>query len=62
MKCPECSKSNPASAKFCGSCGHKLEAAQKSGTSSGTSWDSVFKWIGIGVVGLFFLGILSGGF
>ncbi len=59
MKCPECGKSNPASAKFCGGCGHQLEAAQASG-GGGSSWDNVFKWIGIGFVGLFVLGLLTG--
>ena len=27
MECPSCQTSNPAGQKFCGSCGHKLEAA-----------------------------------
>ena len=60
MKCPECGKANPASAKFCGGCGHQLEAAQKTEASSGGSWDSIFKWIGIGFVGLVVLGLISG--
>lgn len=60
MKCPECGKGNPASAKFCGSCGEQLEAAQSSGGSSAGTWDSIFKWIGIGFVGLVVLGLLGG--
>jgi hypothetical protein len=34
-----------------------VKQAQASG---GSPWDSVFKWIGICVVGLFVLGLLAG--
>ena len=60
MNCPDCGASNPAGAKFCGSCGNQLQAppaASDAGKKS--SWDNVFKWIGIVVVGLFVLGMLS---
>ena len=56
MKCPDCGAANPAGAKFCGDCGHQIQAPKAEG---GSSWDSVFKWIGIAVVGLFVLGLLS---
>jgi len=69
MICPDCGATNPAGAHFCGDCGHRIEAAppppQKPvGTvpvgTGGVTWDAVFKWIGIGVVGLFVLGLLAG--
>ena len=68
MRCPDCGGSNPAHAKFCGDCGHRIGAeeprAEPNGQPpvavGGSGWDSVFKWIGIGVVGLFVLGLLSG--
>jgi hypothetical protein len=63
MKCPECQADNPSAAKFCGSCGHGLVVKETPGgkaSSGGTAWDSVFKWIGICVVGLFVLGLLAG--
>jgi hypothetical protein len=62
MKCPECNADNPATAKFCGSCGSRIEAAEQGGgaTTDKSTWDNVFKWIGIVVVGLFILGLLSG--
>ena len=59
MKCPQCQADNPSAAKFCGSCGHSL-AVKQATASGGTAWDSIFKWIGIGVVGLFVLGLLAG--
>ncbi len=59
MKCPECQADNPAAAKFCGACGHGL-AVETPAASGGGTWDNVFKWIGIGVVGLFVLGLLAG--
>jgi hypothetical protein len=58
MKCPECQADNPSAAKFCGSCGHGL-AVKQAAASGGTAWDSIFKWIGICVVGLFVLGLLA---
>ncbi|MGF1629752.1 MAG: zinc-ribbon domain-containing protein [Kiloniellaceae bacterium] len=60
MKCPDCGSKNPADAKFCGDCGRKIESAGKGGGSGGASWENVFKWIGIVVVGLFVLGLLAG--
>ncbi|MEQ8354791.1 MAG: zinc ribbon domain-containing protein [Kiloniellaceae bacterium] len=56
MKCPDCGAANPAKAQFCGGCGKKFEAA----SGGASTWESVFKWIGIAVVGLFVLGIVSG--
>lgn len=68
MRCPDCGGSNPAHAKFCGDCGHRIgadeprdePAAQPPVAGGGSGWDAVFKWIGIGVVGLFVLGLLAG--
>lgn len=68
MNCPDCGAANPADARFCGDCGHQIEAAARPPKrkppppqpSQPFSWDSVFKWIGIGVVGLFVLGLLAG--
>ena len=64
MECSKCGAANPANAKFCGDCGHVMASARntapEAGKSGGTSWDSVFKWIGICVVGLFVLGLLAG--
>jgi hypothetical protein len=55
MKCPHCSAKNPDGAIFCGDCGKTLVAA----TPSGTSLEDIFKWIGLGVVGLIILGMLQ---
>ena len=72
MRCPDCGGSNPAYAKFCGDCGHRIGAheprdepaaqlpQQPLVATSGFGWDAVFKWIGVGVVGLFVLGLLAG--
>jgi len=68
MNCPDCGARNPADAKFCGDCGHRIEAdeparkppAQPPVATTGVGWDAIFKWIGIGVVGLFVLGLLAG--
>jgi hypothetical protein len=68
MRCPDCGAANPTAAKFCGDCGHRVGAddppaqpvTQPSFAAGGTAWDGVFKWIGIGVVGLFVLGLLAG--
>ncbi len=57
MKCSSCGASNPADAKFCGGCGQELEAAQGNGKST---WENVFKWIGIVVVGFVVLVFLAG--
>lgn len=59
MNCPDCEASNPEGAKFCGSCGNQMQAPQQAGSDSKSTWDNVFKWIGIAVVGLFILGLLS---
>lgn len=59
MKCPDCNASNPKDAKFCGACGHALKAPASNEESGEFTWDNVFKWIGIGVVGLVVLGMLS---
>jgi len=67
MRCPACGAANPTAAKFCGDCGHRIGADDPSDApagppvaAGGTAWESVFKWIGIGVVGLFVLGLLAG--
>jgi hypothetical protein len=63
MDCPDCGVSNPDGAKFCGSCGNQMQSQAPptpNGGGSTSSWDNVFKWIGIVVVGLFILGLLSG--
>lgn len=68
MRCPDCGAANPAAAKFCGDCGHCIGSedppnnpvTQPPAGPVGSAWDSVFKWIGIGVVGLFVLGLLAG--
>jgi hypothetical protein len=67
MNCPDCGARNPADAKFCGDCGHSIAIApppepqpQPPVDPVGFGWDAVFKWIGIGVVGLFVLGLLAG--
>lgn len=68
MRCPDCGAANPAAAKFCGDCGHRIGADEPAAqpvtqppvATGGSSWDSVFKWIGIGVVGLFVLGLIAG--
>lgn len=60
MQCSKCGAANPADAKFCGDCGQPIASTPAKEKSGGTSWDDVFKWIGIGVVGLFVLGLLAG--
>jgi hypothetical protein len=65
MNCPDCGARNPADAKFCGDCGHRIDAdvpaaRQPRAQPPGVGWDGIFKWIGIGVVGLFVLGLLAG--
>lgn len=60
MNCADCGAVNPADAKFCGDCGQRIEVARKAEGSGSSSWDTVFKWIGMGVVGLFVLGLLAG--
>lgn len=60
MKCSNCGASNPADAKFCGGCGQELEAAESSGAAGKSTWENVFKWIGIVVVGFVVLVFLAG--
>ncbi len=60
MNCPDCGASNPGGAKFCGSCGNPMQAPQQVGGGSKSSWDNIFKWIGIFFVGMFVLALLSG--
>jgi hypothetical protein len=60
MNCPDCGADNPAGAKFCGSCGNQIQAPPTPGGSEKkSSWDNIFKWIGIFFVGMFFLALLS---
>jgi uncharacterized membrane protein YvbJ len=60
MKCSDCGASNPADARFCGDCGHAIEAAPKAGGAQKSTLENVFKWIGIVVVGLFVLAFFAG--
>jgi hypothetical protein len=63
MNCLDCGTVNPDDARFCGSCGHPIEGAKgparQEEAKKDTSWDSFFKWIGIGVVGALVLGLLG---
>jgi len=63
MNCLDCGAVNPNDARFCGDCGHRIEGAKESPrqekAKQGTSWDSVFKWIGIVVVVGLVLGMLG---
>ncbi len=60
MKCPDCGAANPDGAKFCGSCGNQIQApAPPGGSEKKSSWDNIFKWIGIFFVGMFVLALLS---
>ena len=60
MDCPGCGATNPDDAKFCGSCGNRMDTAKQKDAAGSSGWDSFFKWVGIVVVGLFVLGLLSG--
>lgn len=62
MECPGCGATNPDDAKFCGSCGNRMDKPQQSngGVSAASGWESFFKWVGIVVVGLFVLGVIAG--
>lgn len=60
MNCPNCGAGNPDGAKFCGSCGNQMQAPPApGGGGKKSSWDNVFKWIGIFFVGMFVLALLS---
>lgn len=63
MRCPECGAANPPAAKFCGDCGHRVGADEPvplvSPSPPTSPWDKFFKWVGIGVVGLFVLVLLA---
>lgn len=54
MNCPRCDAVNPDDAHFCGDCGYRIEGAKEPArqkdAKQNTSWDSIFKWIGIIVV------------
>ena len=53
MYCPHCREGNPDDAKFCGACGQKL-ALNEIGRVG-----TIFKWIGIIVVGFLVLLMLG---
>ena len=63
MNCLDCGAVNPNDARFCGDCGHRIEGAKEpprqEKAKQGTSWDSVFKCIGIVVVVGLVLGMLG---
>jgi len=62
MNCLDCGAVNPDDARFCGDCGHRIEGkepARQEKAKQNTSWDSVFKWIGIIVVAGLVLGMLG---
>ena len=63
MDCPGCGAANPEDAKFCGSCGNRMDTPRQNDKNKGggeTAWGNFFKWVGIVVVGLFVLGVISG--
>jgi uncharacterized membrane protein YvbJ len=63
MNCPDCGAVNPDDARFCGDCGQRVkrakEPARQEEAKQGSSWDSVFKWIGVSVVVGFGLALLG---
>ena len=68
MRCPDCGGCNPSHAKFCRECGHRTGAEEPRGepavqppvATGGFGWTGLFKWIGLGVAGIFVLGLLAG--
>lgn len=68
MRCPDCGGCNPSHAKFCRDCGHRTGAdeprakpgLQPPAAAGGFGRATVFRWIAIGLAGLFVLGLMAG--
>ena len=68
MRCPDCGGCNPSHAKFCRACGHRTGAEEPRGepglqppvAAGGFGRAAVFRWIAIGIAGLFVLGLMTG--